>query len=106
MNSEPQCGKGLQSPPCSLPRAYPAPEPYRSLSLSQRPRQEGRRATFLAQVVLGHPRPEPSRSRFLGHVANPHRKEVQQDSTTLIGRRLLARLDHPVDKSAPMIEAD
>jgi len=105
MNSEAQRGRAPQSPPRSLPRAYPAPKAYRTFSLPQRPHQEGRRATFWTQVVLGHPCPEPSRERFLGHAADPDRKEVQQDNTTLIGRRLLARLDHPVDKSAPMIES-
>jgi hypothetical protein len=79
MNSEAQRGKGHQSPPRSLPRAYPAPKAYQSRSLPQRPHQEGRRATFLTKVVLGYPCPEPSRSYLLGHVADPGRKEVQQD---------------------------
>jgi hypothetical protein len=43
----------------------------------------------------------------LVHIANPHPKEVQQHNTlSLIGRKTLARLDHPVDKTTPMIEAD
>jgi hypothetical protein len=43
----------------------------------------------------------------LVHIANPHSKEVQQDNIlSLTGRRSLARLDLPVDKTTSMIEAD
>jgi hypothetical protein len=49
---------GHGRPLWSLLRTYPAPKGYRSLSLLQRPREEGRRATFSTQMVSEYPLPK------------------------------------------------